>query len=279
MKICLNCDRENYSQSDVCERCGRSILQTNHETFNIGTFATRNYQQYGLFGVLFALFYVIMFTVPAGLKFIGLVPLIIALYVLLLLTRKAAMIIGTKTWQNNEEQSIRESHFDFLWLCISHLLLVLTLFVIIPEEARPIAGIGLAVLMFKVYFSPIFSHEQNKRALWILLVNGFCYEIFLLLILIIPILSNMTKNTSYVPSYTWFVLVVLYVITWGFMALYFVSTGYSGSPEQSTQYISILQQERDRNSPALELFLGVVLLFGIFLFTILLSLESLYVGL
>jgi hypothetical protein len=275
----MNCDLENYSQSDVCERCGRSILQTNYETFNIGTFARRNYQQYGLFGVLFALFYLIMLTVPAGLKFIGLVPLIIALYVLLLLTRKAAMIIGTKPWENNENESIRESHFDFLWLCISHILLVLTLIVIIPQEARPIAGIGLAVLMCRVYFSPIFSHEQIKRALWILLINGFCYEIFVLLILIIPILANITKNASFISSYTWFVLVVLYVTTWGLMALYFVSPGYSETQEQSTQYLSILQQERDRNSSALELFLGVVLLFGIFLLTILFSLPSLYGGL
>jgi hypothetical protein len=56
MKICCRCNFENFDIRDTCGRCGESIIEVKHETFNIAGFIKQNFQLYAIFGVLVALY-------------------------------------------------------------------------------------------------------------------------------------------------------------------------------------------------------------------------------
>jgi hypothetical protein len=279
MKECPFCHFENFNNMNRCAKCDYPIDNTLQENFNIAEFLKKNYQLYAIFGILIALFEYIMKEVPVEQKYVGIFPLIVAFYLILHLTNKAASIIKSRVWQNDEELLRRESSFQFFIFCLIHALLVITLLMSLPEVVRNFTGFALGSFIFIIFFSANFSDEQNRKTLYILVVSGLFYEIFLSLFLIIPFLAKITNNEFFVTSYTWLILIFLYLATGGIIAYFLVTVGYNLFSDINIPLLLIFRQEREKEDYTLELLTGLVILFGIFLSTILLSIKDLYSGL
>jgi len=277
MKICYFCDFENFNRGDVCERCNQSINGIRHENFNIAGFIKRNYQLYAAFGILVALYeYLVRAEVPADQKYVGIFPLLIAFYLILHLTNKAAQIITSKQWQPEEELIRRESSFQFLIFGGIHILLIVALLVSLPKEARDYMGFFLGMFIFLIFFSANYTYEQYRKTFRILLWSVLCYEAFIFLFIIIPFLAKITDNALFAFYYTWIAQISLYMAVGGFLAYGLITVGYNVICRQYVPFLSILRQERERGNNNLRNLLIIDIVFGIILGVAILSIKQLY---
>ncbi|MFA4824691.1 MAG: hypothetical protein WC593_05985 [Methanoregula sp.] len=284
MKICYRCDHENFVRDDFCERCNNSISDVRPESFDIAGFIRRNYQLYGTFGILIAIFEYMLKELPDDRKYISIFPLIIALYLILHLIAKGSQIIRSRNWQHDDELLRRQSGFNFFVFCIIHSLLFFALIlslISLSESAKNFVGFVLGVFIFLVFFSSNFSNEQNRKSFGILIFSVFCIEVFLTLILLLPFVAvavdnqNMTKDVveKIAFYYTWFTQLFIYLGIGGIIAYFITIFGFS---EDTIPFFSVFKQGNEPDY--LKLFLGIVVLYGIILGTFLLSLKSLYAG-
>jgi uncharacterized membrane protein len=287
MKICYNCDHENFVENSNCERCSHSITEVRPESFNIAGFLRRNYPLYGIIGILVAIFEYMLKELPSDRKSICVFPLLIALYLILHLIVKGSQIINSRSWQNNEELLRRESGFHFFIFYIIHILLIISLIfslVTLSESARNFVGFALGVFIFIVFFSQNFTHEQNRKSLGILIFSIFCIEVFLTLFLLLPFVAvavdsqNMAKDVveNIAFYYTWFTQLFIFLGIGGMIAYVITIFGYNQFSEDTIPFFSIFEEENEHDY--LKLFFGIIILYGIGLGTILLSLKSLYAG-
>jgi hypothetical protein len=280
MKICRFCDFENFYRGDVCERCRQPINAIRHEIFNIAGFIKRNYQLYATFGILVALYeYLVRAEVPADQKYVGIFPLIIAFYLILHLTNKAAQTITSRQWQPAEELVRRESSFQFIIFSGIHILLIIALLVSLPKEARDYMGFFLGMFIFLIFFSANYTNEQYRKTFRILVWSVLFYEAFIFLFIIIPFVAKNTDNALFAFYYTWIAQISLYLAVGGFLAYAFITVGYNAIWGQYIPFLSILQQERERGNYNLEMVLGFDILFGMILGMIIFSIKDLYAGL
>jgi hypothetical protein len=289
MKICHECDHENFVRTDICEHCNNSIRQVRPESFDIAGFIRRNYQLYGTFGILIAIFEYMLKELPGDRKSISIFPLLIALYLILHLMVKGWQIIRSRNWQRDDELLLRESGFNFFIFCMIHFLLIIALILSLlslSENAKNFVGFALGVFIFIVLFSSNFSHEQNRKSLSILTIGVFCLEIFFTLFLLLPFVAvavdKVNMTTSVVEEiafyYTWFNQLFFSLGIGGIIAYFITIIGYNQFSEDSNPFLSIFVQEQGNDDDFLKLFIGIVVLYGIILFTFLLSLKSLYAG-
>jgi hypothetical protein len=279
MKICYFCDFENFSRDDVCERCGHSIKEVRPENFNIAGFIKQNYQLYAIFGILVALYeYLVRAEVPTDQTYVGIFPLLVAFYLIFHLTNKAAQINISRKWQITEELVRRESTFQFFIFGGIHILLVIALLVSLPEETWNLMGFFLGTFIFLIFFSAHYSNEQYRKTFLILLLSVLFFEVSIVLLLIIPFLAQMTDNALFAFYYIWFTQISFYLAIGGFSAYLLITVGYNLICEQSIPFLSILQQERERENFKLELLLGIDVLVGIILIMIFISLKDPYAG-
>ena len=280
MKICYFCDFENFTREDECERCGQPIFGIRHEIFNIAGFIKQNYQLYAIFGILVGLYeYLVRAEVPADQKSFGIFPLIVAFYLILHLTNKAAQIIISRRWQNTEELVRRESLFQFIIFGGIHILLVFALLVSLPKETWNLMGFFLGMFIFLIFFSANYTNEQYRKTFRILLWSVLCYEASIFLIIIIPLIAKITDNALFAFYYTWITQISLYLAVGGFLTYALITVGYNAVCGQYIPFLSILQQERERGNYNLEMLLGLDILFGIILGMVIISIKDLYAGL
>jgi hypothetical protein len=280
MKICYFCDFENFTRENVCERCNQPINGIRHEIFNIAGFIKRNYQLYAIFGILVTLYeYLVRSEVPADQKYVGIFPLIVAFYLILHLTNKAAQIITSRQWQTTEELIRRESSFQFIIFGGIHILLIIALLVSLPKEARDYMGFFLGMFIFLIFFSANYTNEQYRKTFRILIWSVFCYEAFIFLFIIIPLVAKVTDNALFAFYYTWIAQISLYLAVGGFLAYSLITAGYNAICGQYIPFLSILQQEREQGNYNVEILLGFDILFGIILGMVIISIKELYAGL
>ncbi|HII98037.1 MAG TPA: hypothetical protein HA272_01930 [Methanoregula sp.] len=279
MKICYFCDFENYITDDFCERCGQNINGIRHEIFNIAGFIKQNYQLYALFGILIALYeYLVRKEAPSDQLYLGIFPLIIAFYLILHLTNKASLIIRSRQWLTTEELIRRESSFQFIIFSGFHILLIIALLVSLPKEVRDYMGFFLGMFIFLIFFSANYTNEQYRKTFHILVVSIFCYELFIFLFIIIPLLAQIIDSAFFAFYYTWFAQIILYLAVGGFLAYSLITIGYNAICGQYIPFLSILQQEREAGNRIWELLFGIDLLLGIILTMVIFSLKDLYAG-
>lgn len=290
MKICFNCDHENFVENSNCHRCNHLISVVRSESFNIAGFLRRNYPLYGIFGILVAIFEYMLDKLPDDRKFISLFPLLIALYLIVHLIFKGSQIINSRNWLSEEELLRRESGFHFFIFYMIHILLIGALilsFVSKAENAINIVGFALGVFIFIAIFSQNFSHEQNRKSLGILFFSILCLEVVLTLILFLPFMAVAVTTQNFTESevkniaffYTRGTQLLIYLGFGGIIAYFITVTGYNQFSEDSIPLSSIFQdQQGQEQSDNLVFFFGIVVLYGIVLGTFLLSLKSLYAG-
>jgi hypothetical protein len=166
-------------------------------------------------------------------------------------------------------------------LIISLILSLVTL----SESARNFVGFALGVFIFIVIFSQNFTPEQNRKSLGILIFSVFCLEVVLTLILLLPFIAVATTNQNIAQTdvetiafcYTWGTQLFIYLGIGGIIAYFITVVGYNLISEDTIPLISLFERPRGLVD-YLELFFGIVILYGIILGTILLSLKSLYAG-
>jgi hypothetical protein len=279
MKICRFCDYENFNREDFCERCGKSINGIRHESFNIAGFIRQNYQLYAAFGILVALYeYLVRTEVPADQKYVGIFPLLIAFYLILHLINKAAQTINSRQWLPEEELLRRESSFQFLIFGGIHVLLIIALLVSLPKEARDFMGFFLGMFIFLIFFSANYTYEQYRKTFRILIWSVLCFEVFVLLFIILPFVARMTDDAIFAFYYTWIAQISIYLAVGGFLAYGLITVGYNVICRQFVPFLSILQEERERGNYYLEIVFGLDILLGIILGTFIFSLKQLYAG-
>jgi hypothetical protein len=279
MKICYFCDFENFTRDDYCERCGNNINDIRQEFFNIASFLKQNYQLYALFGILVALYeYLVRTEVPSDQKYLGIFPLIVAFYLILHLTNKASLIISSRQWNITEELIRRESSFQLIIFGGFHILLIIALLVSLPNEARDFMGFFLGMFIFLIFFSTNYTNEQYRKTFRILVISIFCYELFIFLFIIIPLLAQITDSAIFAFYYTWFAQIILYFAMGGFLAYSLITVGYNAICSQYIPFFSILQQERESGNYIWETLFGIDVLLGIVLTTVIFSLKDLYAG-
>jgi len=279
MKICYFCDFENFGRDDVCEHCGHSIKEVRPENFNIAGFIKQNYQLYAIFGILVTLYeYLVRAEVPTDQTYVGIFPLIVAFYLILHLTNKAAQITISRKWQITEELVRRESTFQLFIFVGIHILLICSLLRSLPEETWNLMGFLLGTFIFLIFFSAHYSNEQYRKTFLILLLSVLFFEVSIVLLLIIPFLARMTENALFAFYYIWFTQISFYLAIGGFSAYLLITVGYNMVCEQNIPFLSIFQQERERGNLKLELLLGIDVLVGIILTMIFISLKDFYAG-
>lgn len=279
MKICYFCDFENFTREDYCERCSQNIIAIRHEIFSIAGFIKQNYQLYAIFGILVGLYeYLVRAEVPADQKYVGIFPLIVAFYLILHLTNKAAQIIISRQWQTSEELVRRESSFQFIIFGGIHILLIFALLVSLPQATWNLMGFLLGMFIFLIFFSANYSNEQYRKTFRILLWSVLCFEASIVLILILPFLAKTTDNALIAFYYTWITQIAFYLAIGGFLTYGLITVGYNAVYGEYIPFFSILEQERERGNLNLEILLGLVILFGIILGLVIISIKDLYAG-
>jgi hypothetical protein len=135
MKICQTCDKENFHNFTICERCGNPINQISHEPFSFDGFIKRNFHLYAALGILVALenyLYSPSTFHPAN-DFLTnplfSIPLFIAVYLIFLLMFKALDYIF-----DNPQSNIRSEFSVFIFIFV-HLLFLYGLMMNILNSA------------------------------------------------------------------------------------------------------------------------------------------------
>jgi hypothetical protein len=285
MKICDNCENENFIRYDYCERCGHPITHITPESFNIANFLRRNYQLYATFGILVAIFEYLLRDLPDERKYWSIFPLLVAMYLIVHLGVKGAQVIRSRIWLANDDSLHRESNFHLFIFLMIHSLLIIGLILSLPENTRNFAGFALGAFIFLVFFSSDFSNAQSRRSYWILLFGIFYLEIVITLILLLPFIAKVFDNgivpnliSETVAVYYGWITISLFYLGIGGMITYYISFIGSEPTNFRTLISSIFYQERNPDYLSLEFFSGIVLLYGIILCFFLLDLKSLYSG-
>lgn len=276
MKICYNCDFENFIQDDFCERCNWNINGIRDETFDIAGFIRRNYQLYAIFGILVGLFtYLFRPEQSLYVKDAGLVPLLIAIYIILHLMNKARLIFISTHWDNFEEIRRRESFFDCIIFYVFHIFLIIALIATIPSEIKILFGFLSGVFIFLTFFSADFSESQHRIVMLMLLISIFCLELTFLLIISIPAVAAFANNEIIAFIYLWGTTIIVTLSTGGLFSYYVVTMIYNVFFHENIQYQIIFQRNVDNQISSVEFMMGIVILFGLILIPILYQIISL----
>jgi hypothetical protein len=284
MKECPFCNFENFTHLDICENCNYPITVILQDNFNIAVFLKKNYQIYAIFGILLALFEYIMKEAPSEEKIVGLLPLIVAFYLILYLLQKSFRVVMSRIWNSSEEFLRRDCSFQLFIFYLIHVSLVISLLVILPESQRNFMGFLVGAFIFIIYFASDFTNNQIRKELLILLSSILSFEIALFLFLIIPFVAKIPGSDFFASYYGWIVSVLLYLSTGGLIAFTIIIYGYNGISNQRLNLSlialeSILSQERENGHTFIDWLLTLDLFIGTFLITILFCLKDFYRGL
>lgn len=274
MKICYNCDFENFDRNDYCERCNWNISNVRDEIFSIAAFIRRNYQLYAIFGILIGLFtYLFKPEQPFLVKEAGLVPLLVAIYIILHLMNKARQIFVTTQWNHFPQIRRRESFFDVSIFFIFHSFLVIALIATTPFETIMGFGFLSGIFMFLIFFSADFSERQQRIAMSVVLFCIFLIELALLLILSIPTVAAMTDSAIIADVYIWSIVIFMMVAGGGLFAYYCVTMIYGTIFHEDIHYFAIFQRNVDNQITFIEFIMGFICLLGIILVPIIVQLA------
>ena len=270
MKICYNCDFENFIHDDFCERCHWNISTIRDEIFTIAGFIRRNYQLYAVFGILVGLFtYLFKPEQSFYVKEAGLIPLLVAIYIILHLMNKCRLVFITTNWENFEEIRRRESFFDCIIFYGFHIFFVLALIVIVPSETKILFGILSGACIFLTFFSADFSETQHRIMMLIVLVSIFLFELTLILIISIPAVATIANDETVAFVYLWGTTIVVTLSMGGLIAYYLVTLIYSVFFNENIQYRIIFQRNTDNQISSVEFMMALVVLLGTILIPIL----------
>jgi hypothetical protein len=210
------------------------------------------------------------------------------LYLILHLVYKGLRVIKSNPWLPAEELIRRESTFHYLIFGVIHILLILALVITLFESlltnpsAQNYMGFILGMFLFVLYFSANYTFEQTIKITKILLLAVFAYEVAVMLVLIIPILSKITDNFPFFGSivnntpsfptiYTGIFQIFFYLGVGGCLAYGLITIIYNEICQEKIPFFTIFSRE---NGLRKYLFLDIG--FGIVVILILSFIQQIY---
>ena len=203
MKICPNCNYENFSNPNFCEGCGQDLHLVRPEFFTIVNFIKKNSEVYAVFGILIALFQYFFTSQDSNVKIISLFPLFISGYLLLSLLIKADQIVDTQSFENSYNRYFNENSFEFwIFLSINLAFFVGLILSTGPNYYLPIFLLGIVTIFLIIFSRKItyitktnhqelltFSTRLNLLAISLGEISSYCISII--------VKSNQTTNGSH----------------------------------------------------------------------------------
>jgi len=198
MKICPNCDFENFKDSEYCEGCGRSIHNIRQEFFTITDFIKKNSQVYAVIGIFLVLFQYFFSSQDANVKGISLFPLFVSFYLMASLIDKGDRIVISQSYENTFNRYFNSNSFEFLiFLSINVSLILGLIWSTGTQYILSICSLGCIAIIFVVFKRKI-SRISNESALtamsiWLILLMVFFVEVgWLVFQIVLPLIKNPT---------------------------------------------------------------------------------------
>jgi len=288
MKICPNCDFENFKYPEYCEGCGQSIHNIRPEFFTITEFIKKNSQVYAIIGIFLGLFQYFFSSQDANVKGISLFPLFVSFYLMSSLIEKGNQIVSSQSYENSFNRYFNSNSFEFLiFLSINVSLIIGLIWSTGTQYILSICSLGCMAIIFVIFGRKIsrISNESDLTAMsiWLILLMIFFVEVgWLVFQIVLPLIKNPTDPVLfYVTLMIPLILIFLGIGTASanmFIGGWVIITGGQRDVENKRQYTwALLREEFShyqnpfQNDIRMTLFLGLIILLGIGILSIFFS--------
>lgn len=219
MKICPNCNYENFSNPNFCEGCGQDLHLVRPEFFTIVNFIKKNSEVYAVFGILIALFQYFFTSQDSNVKIISLFPLFISGYLLLSLLIKADQIVDTQSFENSYNRYFNENSFEFwIFLSINLAFFVGLILSTGPNYYLPIFLLGI-VTIFLIIFSRKITYitKTNHQELltFSTRLNLLAISLGEISFIVFQLLSNLIKQLTDPTIYIVTIMIPIIIFFFG----------------------------------------------------------------
>jgi hypothetical protein len=210
MKVCPNCNYDNFNNVENCEGCGQPIRSIRPETFNIVDFTKKNSDLYAVIGIFLALFEYLINNSDSTVRAISLCPLFISAYLLFALISKGNNIVRSQHYEGTDNQYFNENSFEFwIFLSINVLFLIGLVWSAGSQYTLSICLLGAITIAFVAFGRRISNmrrlgdaatHERNLTAMsiWFNLIGIFLLELgWLVFQILLPSIKHPTDPTIF----------------------------------------------------------------------------------
>jgi len=275
MKVCPNCDYENFDNLDICDGCHESIHDIRSEFFTIVDFVKKNSALYAVIGIFLGLFRYFVASSNSIVRSVSLIPLFVSVFLMFSLIIKGYRIVDTQPFQNIQERYINSNSFELWVFSAINICLIIGLVVSSGTEyVLSICLLGTISLAVILYVRRI-AHGHPINTFLLNVMGVLAFEIGLVILkFILPYVISTTDPTIFF----WALMIPLSFLFIGLgsvMAGLFISEWLmiteAQTPTQHQMSMARLHEEFSqyiqpfRDSILIRMFTGLVILCGIFL--------------
>jgi type IV secretory pathway VirB3-like protein len=283
MKICPNCDFENFDNLQNCDGCGHSIQNIRPEYFTIIDFIKKNSEVYAVIGIFLALFQYFFSSQDPNVKLVSLFPLFVSIYLLFSLIIKGDRIVNSQLYENTFNRYFNANSFQFrIFLFINASLFIGLILNVGTHYFLSICIIGSIAVTFVIFIRKILD-EWNLSiiSIWLNLLGIFFIETgWLIFQFFLPFIKNPTDPTLFY----WTLMIPLFFLGIGigiflanmFIGIWMITTETQRNRDNQIHYTwASLRQEFTQylqiSDIRMTLFLGLIILLGIGILSIFFS--------
>lgn len=285
MKICPNCDFENFDNPQNCNGCGQPIQNIRPEFFTITDFIKKNSEVYAVIGIFLALFEYFFKSQNPIVNVVSLFPLFVAIYLMFSLIIKGNRIVRSQVYDNPFNRYFNPNSFElWVFLSINVSFIVGLILMTGTPYILSICLLGCIAIICIIFVRRI-SNERNITTLsiWLNLVGIFYIEVgWLVFQYFFPSIKSITDPTILF----WTLMIPLSILFFGigtflanmFIGTWIIITGGQRNIDNNIQYSwASLRTEffqyinTIENSIWMNLFLGMIVLLGIGIVSIFLN--------
>lgn len=277
MKICPNCDFENFENQQNCDGCGQSIQNIRPEFFTITDFIKKNSEVYAVIGIFLALFEYFFKSQNPTVNVVSLFPLFVAIYLMFSLIIKGNRIVRSQPYDNTYNRYFNPNSFElWVFLSINVSLIVGLILSTGTQYILSICLLGCIAIIFIIFVRRI-SNERDITVLsiWLNLIGILFIEIgWLAFQFSLPSIKNITDPAIFF----WTLMIPLSILFFGFgtfaanmfIGTWILITGGQRNVDNNIQYswaslrAEFIQYfQTIENCIWMKLFLGMIMLLGI----------------
>jgi len=275
MKVCPNCDYENFDNLDICNGCHESIHEIRSEFFTIVDFVKKNSALYAVIGIFLGLFQYFVVSSNLTVRSVSLVPLFFSVYLMISLIKKGYQIVDTQPFQHIRNRYANSNTFELWVFSAINFFLIVGLVASTPiEYVLCFCLLGAISLVIIIYVRRI-THDHPINTFLLNVLSVLFFEIGLVLLkFVLPQVKYITD-----PTIFYWALIIplsfLFVGLGSIMSSLFICEWLMITEAQTrTQYHLSMARLREefyeyfqpfRDSTSIQMFTGLAILGGIFL--------------
>ena len=280
MKICPNCNFDNFDNPEYCEGCGQLIHNIRQEFFTITDFIKKNSQVYAVIGIFLVIFKYFFSSQDATVKGISLFPLFVSFYLMSSLINKGNRIVISQSYENSFNRYFNSNSFEFLiFLSINVSLIIGLIWSTGTQYILSICSLGCIAIIFVIFGGRIsrISNESvlTAMSIWLILLMIFFVEVgWLVFQIVLTLIKNPTDPVQfYVTLMIPLILIFLGIGTASANMViggWIIITGRQHDVENKRQYswTSLREEFSHYHNPfqdniRMTIFLGLIILLGI----------------